>query len=66
MPVALNPEMIFFDVRAAFSACEVHSQRVCLSTGSVFLVYRFSFACQRPPVSNLPESGFEQFETTNV
>ena len=35
MPVALNPEMIFFGMRAAFCACKVHSQRVCLSTGLV-------------------------------
>ena len=38
MLVALNPEMIFFGMRAVFSACEVHSQRVRLSTGLVLLV----------------------------
>ena len=38
MLVALNLEMIFFGVRAAFNACEVHSQRVCFSTGLVLLL----------------------------
>ena len=38
MLVALNPEMIFLGVRVVFSACEVHSQRVRLSTGLVLLV----------------------------
>ena len=38
MPVALNPEMVFFGVRAVFSACEVHLQRVRLSTCLILLV----------------------------
>ena len=38
MPLAMNPKMLFFGMRAAFSACEVHSQRNCLSTGLVLLL----------------------------
>ena len=38
MPVALNPDIIFFGVRAVCSACEVHSQRVRLSTAVVLFL----------------------------
>ena len=38
MPIALNLEMIFFGMRVAFSAYEVHSQRICLAIGLVLLL----------------------------
>ena len=38
MLVALNPDIIFFGVRALCSACEVHSQRVRLSTTLVLFL----------------------------